>query len=82
LPELGIIEGNQQVAMKRGKPTFPSLFTFYSQFAAIHRVSRDISVTAVHPDQHVLNATQNIVARSHFSCMTPFFSTTPKGLRP
>src|SRR5437879_263777 len=31
--------------MKRGQPTFPSLFTFYSQFAALHRVSRDISVT-------------------------------------
>jgi len=31
--------------MKRGKRTFPSLFTFYSQFAALHRVSRDIPVT-------------------------------------
>src|SRR6266436_1613765 len=41
-----MIEGNQQVAMKRGKPTFPSLFTFYSQFAALHRSSRDIPVTA------------------------------------
>src|SRR5436309_10383332 len=31
--------------MKRGKPTFPSLFTFYSQFAAVRRVYRDIPVT-------------------------------------
>jgi hypothetical protein len=32
--------------MKLGELTFRSLFTFYSQFAAFHRVSRDIPVTA------------------------------------
>jgi hypothetical protein len=32
--------------MKNGKPTSPSLFTFYSHFASLHRASRDIFVTA------------------------------------
>lgn len=32
--------------MKSGKPTSPFLFTFYSHFAAIHRASRYIFVTA------------------------------------
>jgi hypothetical protein len=33
--------------MKSGKPTSPLLFTFYSQFAALCRIWRDISVTVV-----------------------------------
>jgi hypothetical protein len=37
LPELAIIEGNQQVAMKPDESLSPSLFTFRSHFAAIHR---------------------------------------------
>jgi len=36
LPELAIIEGNQQVATKPDESFSPSLFTFGSQFAAIH----------------------------------------------
>ena len=32
--------------MKSDEPTSPSLFTFYRQVAALHRVSRDIFVTA------------------------------------
>ncbi len=32
--------------MKGDEPTSPSLFTFYSQLAALRRVSRDILVTA------------------------------------
>jgi hypothetical protein len=36
MPELGIIEGNQQVAIKRDESLSPSLFTFRSYFAAIH----------------------------------------------
>jgi hypothetical protein len=38
LPELELIEGNQQVVMKRDKPLSPStLLTFRSRFATIHR---------------------------------------------
>jgi hypothetical protein len=33
--------------MKSGKPTSLLLFTFYSQFAALCRIWRDISVTVV-----------------------------------
>jgi len=36
LPELVLIEGNQQVAMKRDESLSPSFFTFRSHFAAIH----------------------------------------------
>jgi len=36
LPELVLIEGIQQVAMKRDESLSPSLFTFRSHFAAIH----------------------------------------------
>jgi len=36
LPELALIEGIQQVAMKRDESRSPSLFTFRSDFAAIH----------------------------------------------
>jgi hypothetical protein len=35
LPELGIIEGNQQVAMKRDESTSPSLFTFRSRLVTL-----------------------------------------------
>jgi len=34
---LVLIEGIQQVAMKRDEPLSPSLFTSRSHFAAIHR---------------------------------------------
>jgi uncharacterized protein YndB with AHSA1/START domain len=37
LPELGLIEEIQQVAMKRDESLSPSLFTFGSHFAAIRR---------------------------------------------
>jgi hypothetical protein len=37
LPELVLIEGIQQVAMKRDESLSPSLFTFRSYFATIHR---------------------------------------------
>jgi hypothetical protein len=37
LPELVLIEGIQQVAMKRDESLSPSLFTFHSHFATIHR---------------------------------------------
>jgi hypothetical protein len=37
LPELALIEGNQQVATKSGESLSPSLFTFHSYFATIHR---------------------------------------------
>jgi len=37
VPELALIEGNQQVAMKRDESLSSSLFTFRSHFAAIHR---------------------------------------------
>ena len=37
LPELTIIEGLQQVTMKPDESSSPSLFTFCSQFGAIHR---------------------------------------------
>ena len=37
LPELVLIEGIQQVAMKRDEPLSPSLITFRSHFATIHR---------------------------------------------
>jgi hypothetical protein len=37
LPELALIEGNQQVAIKPDESLSPSLFTFDSHFAAIHR---------------------------------------------
>jgi hypothetical protein len=37
LPELVLIEGIQQVAMKRDESLSPSLFTFRSHFATIHR---------------------------------------------
>jgi hypothetical protein len=37
LPELALIEGIQQVAMKRDESLSPSLFTFRSYFATIHR---------------------------------------------
>jgi hypothetical protein len=37
LPELAIIEGNQQIATKPDESFSPSLFTFRSHFAAIHR---------------------------------------------
>jgi len=36
LPELVLIEGIQQVAMKRDESLSPSLFTFRSYFATIH----------------------------------------------
>jgi hypothetical protein len=36
LPELALIEGIQQVAMKRDESLSPSLFTFRSHFATIH----------------------------------------------
>jgi len=37
LPELVLIEGIQLVAMKRDESISPSLFTFRSHFAVIHR---------------------------------------------
>jgi hypothetical protein len=37
VPELVLIEGNQQGAMKRNESLSPSLFTFRSRFAVIHR---------------------------------------------
>jgi len=37
LPELVLIDGIQQVAMKRERITSPSLFTFRSHLAAVHR---------------------------------------------
>jgi hypothetical protein len=37
LPELVLIEGIQQVAMKQDESLSPSLFTFRSYFATIHR---------------------------------------------
>jgi len=37
LPELALIEGNQQFATKPDESLSPSLFTFRSHFAAIHR---------------------------------------------
>jgi len=37
LPELVLIEGIQQVAMKPDESLSPSLFTFCSHFATIHR---------------------------------------------
>jgi hypothetical protein len=37
LPELALIEGNQQVATKPDESISPSLFTFRSHFAAIRR---------------------------------------------
>jgi hypothetical protein len=37
LPELVLIEEIQQVAMKRDESLSPSLFTFRSRFATIHR---------------------------------------------
>jgi len=37
LPELVLIEGIKQVAMKRDESLSPSLFTFRSHFATIHR---------------------------------------------
>jgi len=37
LPELVLIEENQQVAMKPDESLSPSLFTFRSHLAAIHR---------------------------------------------
>jgi hypothetical protein len=40
--------------MKSGKPTSPLLFTFYSQFAALCRIWRDISVTVVILHSHVV----------------------------
>jgi hypothetical protein len=36
LPELALIEGNQQVAMKPDESLSPSLFTFRSHFAAVY----------------------------------------------
>jgi hypothetical protein len=36
LPELALIKGNQQVAMKPDESLSPSLFTLSSHFAAIH----------------------------------------------
>jgi hypothetical protein len=36
LPELALVEGNQQVAMKPSELLSPSLFTFRSRFAEIH----------------------------------------------
>jgi len=36
LPELALIEGNQQNATKPDESFSPSLFTFRSYFAAIH----------------------------------------------
>jgi hypothetical protein len=36
LPELALIEGNQEVATKLDESLSPSLFTFRSHFAAIH----------------------------------------------
>ena len=35
--ELALTEENQQIAMKRDESLSPSLFTFRSHFAAIHR---------------------------------------------
>jgi hypothetical protein len=36
LPELALIEGNLQIATKPDESFSPSLFTFRSDFAAIH----------------------------------------------
>jgi len=37
LPELAVIEGNQQVAINPDESISPSLFTFRSHFAAVDR---------------------------------------------
>jgi hypothetical protein len=37
LPELALIEGNQQVAIKSDESLSPSLFTVCSLFVLIHR---------------------------------------------
>jgi hypothetical protein len=37
LPELALIEGNEQVATKSGESLSPSLFTFRLHFPSIHR---------------------------------------------
>jgi len=37
VPELALIEGNQQVAINPDEPISPSLFTFRSHFVAVHR---------------------------------------------
>jgi hypothetical protein len=36
LPELALIEGNQQVATRPDESLSPSLFTFHSHFVGIH----------------------------------------------
>jgi len=46
LPELALIEGNQQVAIKRDESLSPSLFTFRSQFAVNHHRYYYVFVTA------------------------------------
>jgi hypothetical protein len=37
LPELALIEGNKRVAIKPDESLSPSLFTFRSLFATVHR---------------------------------------------
>jgi hypothetical protein len=46
LPELALIEGIQQVAMKRDKSFSPSLFTFRSHFAVIRHNYYYVFMTA------------------------------------
>src|SRR5437762_12126142 len=42
----GLDRGSQQVLMKGDEPTSPSIFTVYSQLAALRRVSPDILLPA------------------------------------
>src|SRR6266481_7305112 len=67
--------------MKRGKPTFPSLFTFYSQFAALHRVSRDIPVTAAKAFGQGEPYNIRYSKRSQLAGATDFFSFSSCNLR-
>jgi hypothetical protein len=46
LPELALIEGNQQIATKPDESSSPSLFTFRSYFAAIHHHYYYVFMTA------------------------------------
>ncbi len=46
MPELALIEGNQQVATKPDESLSPSLFTFHSRFATIRRDKYYVFLTA------------------------------------